>query len=82
MGKSDIPHCIYKAKVAVFTSAGMIPCTDRQENKRPADDREPGCRGWGGCTGLLSAVQSVWRLQKREGGASIVCCVISTACFV
>lgn len=63
MSNSNL-YCIYEEKVPVqgFTKAGTIPSSDRQENKKAADVREPGCQGAQGCR----LCRTCW--DHRRGG--------------
>ncbi len=71
----NILHRVYKAKVLLpcFTSARIIPGSDKKENKKPAEDIERGCHGDTG----MSAVQNVWGPQTGRASIVSMCAVWS-----
>lgn len=80
VGDAIMLHCVYKAKVPLplFTRAGMIPCVDKQENKKPADDRERGCHGAHSAVGRAERVEAT----DGEGIHCVLCNLDCLFCFL
>lgn len=80
VGDAIIHHCVYKAKVPLplFTSAGMIPCFNKQENKKPANDRERGCHGAHRAVGCAERVEAT----DGEGAHCVLCDLNCLFCFL